>query len=99
MPSTTATRPSEHAAASAIRLGQWRTVVLNDPINLMDYVTSVLHRHFGYPWSTCESLMMQVHTEGRAVVSQGLKERMEADVVAMHGYGLHATLEPAEDGE
>ena len=38
--------------------------------------------------------MLRVHSEGRAVVSTGLRERMEADVVAMHAYGLRATQEP-----
>nr|WP_207382276.1 ATP-dependent Clp protease adapter ClpS [Schaalia vaccimaxillae] len=91
-------RLQKEASVSARAFGKWRTVVLNDPINLMDYVTHVLRRHFGYSWETCESLMMQIHTKGRAVVSEGLKERMEADVVAMHSYGLHATLEPVIDG-
>ena len=53
-------------------------------------------RHFGYSHEQAESLMMQVHTVGRAVVSSGPRERVEADVVALHGYGLHATLEPVE---
>ena len=41
--------------------------------------------------------MMQVHREGRAVVSIGSRERMEADVAAMHRYGLQATLEENRD--
>jgi ATP-dependent Clp protease adaptor protein ClpS len=36
--------------------------------------------------------MLQVHEEGRAVVSTGPLERMETDVAAMHAYGLWATL-------
>ncbi len=59
----------------------------------MDYVTGVFIRHFGYSESKARALMMEVHTRGRAVVSTGMRERMEADVVAMHGYGLKATLE------
>lgn len=75
-------------------LSAWRTVVWNDPINLMDYVTGVFCRHFGYSLARSTALMLEVHHKGRAVVSRGLRERMEADVVALHGYGLHATLEP-----
>ena len=54
----------------------------------------LFRRHFGYPQGQAEALMLRVHSEGRAVVSTGLRERMEADVVAMHAYGLRATLEP-----
>ena len=39
--------------------------------------------------------MMQVHEEGRAIVSRGSRERVETDVQAMHSFGLHATLERA----
>jgi ATP-dependent Clp protease adaptor protein ClpS len=42
--------------------------------------------------------MLQVHTEGRAVVSTGSREEMERDVTAMHGYGLWATLQKADQG-
>jgi ATP-dependent Clp protease adaptor protein ClpS len=37
--------------------------------------------------------MLQVHNEGKAVVSAGSREEMERDVEAMHGYGLWATLQ------
>ena len=40
--------------------------------------------------------MMQVHTEGRAVVASGNREQMEHHVQAMHGYGLQATVARAE---
>jgi ATP-dependent Clp protease adaptor protein ClpS len=33
-----------------------------------------------------------VHKKGKAVVSSGTRERMEADVNVLHGYGLWATL-------
>ncbi len=36
---------------------------------------------------------MEVHTEGKAVVSSGSREEMERDVKAMHSYGLWATLQ------
>ncbi|GAB4070584.1 hypothetical protein GCM10028777_36280 [Angustibacter speluncae] len=69
----------------------WVTIVWNDPVNLMSYVTYVLQDYFGYPRGTAEKLMMDVHTEGRAVVSTGTLEEMERDTEAMHGYGLWAT--------
>ena len=71
----------------------WVTVVWDDPVNLMSYVTFVLQTHFGYGRAKAEKLMLQVHTEGRAVVSNGTREEMERDVTAMHEYGLWATLD------
>ncbi|WP_131105233.1 ATP-dependent Clp protease adapter ClpS [Ornithinimicrobium sufpigmenti] len=71
----------------------WITLVWNDPVNLMSYVTWVFQTHFGYSRAKAEKLMMDVHTEGRAVVSTGTREKMEADTEAMHGYGLWATFQ------
>ena len=71
----------------------WVTLVWNDPVNLMSYVTWVFQTHFGYSRSKAEKLMMDVHSEGRAVVSTGTREKMEADTEAMHGYGLWATFQ------
>lgn len=71
----------------------WITLVWNDPVNLMSYVTWVLQNHFGYPRAKAETLMLDVHQLGRAVVSTGSREKMEADVEAMHGYGLWATYQ------
>ncbi|MDN5686103.1 MAG: ATP-dependent Clp protease adapter ClpS [Brachybacterium sp.] len=75
--------------------GPWVAVVWNDPVNLMSYVVFVLRRHFGYSRLVAEQLMMQVHEEGRAIVSRGSRERVETDVQAMHSFGLRATLERA----
>ena len=71
----------------------WITLVWNDPVNLMTYVAFVFQDYFGYAREKAESLMLQVHNEGRAVVSNGSREEMERDVAAMHGYGLWATLQ------
>jgi ATP-dependent Clp protease adaptor protein ClpS len=40
--------------------------------------------------------MMEVHRDGRSVVSSGTREEMERDVQAMHEYGLWATLSRSE---
>ena len=37
--------------------------------------------------------MLDVHHKGRAVVSQGARERCELDVSRLHAYGLWATLQ------
>lgn len=71
----------------------WITIVWNDPINLMSYVTYVFMTYFKYPRQKAEKLMRDVHHEGRAVVSSGTREEMERDVTAMHSYGLWATLQ------
>jgi len=71
----------------------WITLVWNDPVNLMSYVTFVLQEYFGYDREKATELMLQVHNDGRAVVSTGSREEMERDVAAMHGYGLWATLQ------
>lgn len=70
----------------------WITIVWNDPVNLMSYVTYVFMTYFKYPREKAERLMWQVHHEGRSVVSNGSREEMERDVTAMHSYGLWATL-------
>ena len=71
----------------------WVTIVWNDPVNLMSYVTHVLMELFGYPRSHAEKLMMDVHVKGRAVVSNGTREQMEHDVARLHARGLWATLQ------
>jgi len=71
----------------------WVVIVWNDPINLMSYVTFVLQKLFGYPRAKAEKLMMQVHNEGRAVVSSGPRERAEMDVFRLHEHGLWATMQ------
>ncbi|WP_344490233.1 ATP-dependent Clp protease adapter ClpS [Glycomyces endophyticus] len=70
----------------------WTTVVHNDPVNLMSYVSYVFRTYFGYTDAMAERLMLDVHNKGRAVVSSGSREEMERDVHAMHGYGLWATM-------
>ena len=76
----------------------WVTIVWDDPVNLMTYVTYVLMELFGYSKEKAHSLMMQVHTEGKAVVSTGSREEMEHDVARLHEYGLWATLVRGDQG-
>ena len=71
----------------------WVTIVWNDPVNLMSYVTYVFESYFGHPRELAQRLMKQVHEQGRAVVSTGSLEAMEVDVQAMHEFGLWATLQ------
>ena len=71
----------------------WVTIVWNDPVNLMSYVTYVFQTYFGYSKKKATKLMLDVHHKGKAVVSNGSREEMERDVSAMHGFGLWATLQ------
>ena len=73
----------------------WVTIVWNDPVNLMSYVTFVFQKYFGYDKKKAEKLMLEVHQDGKSVVSTGTREEMERDVQAMHEYGLWATMEKA----
>jgi len=41
-------------------------------------------------------LMLDVHEKGRAVVSNGTRERAEYDVYRLHEHGLWATMQKAD---
>ncbi len=71
----------------------WIVIVWNDPVNLMTYVTLVFRKLFGYSQAKATQLMMQVHNEGRAVVSNGTREKCELDVAKLHAAGLWATMQ------
>jgi ATP-dependent Clp protease adaptor protein ClpS len=71
----------------------WVTIVWNDPVNLMSYVTHVFQTYFGLSRPDAEARMREVHENGRSVLASGGREKMEVDVQAMHGYGLWATLQ------
>lgn len=86
------TAVSERPAEERLLDKGWVTIVWDDPVNLMSYVAHVFTTYFGYPETKATTLMMRVHTEGKAVVSHGTREQMESDVDAMHSYGLWATL-------
>lgn len=73
----------------------WMCIVWDDPVNLMSYVTYVFQTVLGYDRKRAKELMMQVHTEGKAVVSTGEKDKVEADVKKLHVAGLWATMQQA----
>src|SRR5262245_42225643 len=82
----------EEAGLDAVPDTPWVTIVWNDPINLMSYVTYVFQKVFGYAKPKAEKLMLDVHHKGKAVVSNGTREAMERDAEVLHGYGLWATV-------
>ena len=88
---TTVKEPDVDSAIDTDR--PWIVLVWNDPINLMSYVTLVLQKLFGYSLEKATSLMLDVHHKGRAVVSNGTRERAELDVYRLHEHGLWATMQ------
>ena len=70
----------------------WVTIVWNDPVNLMSYVTYVFMKLLGHSRPVAEKLMLDVHTLGKAAVSSGAREKMEADVAKLQAAGLWATM-------
>lgn len=70
----------------------WVTIVWNDPVNLMSYVSWVFRSYFGFSAAEAERRMLQVHNDGKAVVATGPREEVERHAEAMHGFGLWATV-------
>ena len=89
-PGTSAVRETEIVEAID---APWVTIVWDDPVNLMNYVTYVFQKLFGYSEPHATHLMMQVHNDGKAVVSAGSREAMEVDVTKLHAAGLWATMQ------
>lgn len=73
----------------------WNVVVWDDPVNLMSYVTYVFRSYFGFSQTKAQTLMLEVHHNGRSVVASGTLEEAEKHVSALHAYGLWATYEQA----
>jgi ATP-dependent Clp protease adaptor protein ClpS len=82
-----------HSDPSVATQRPWVTIVWDDPVNLMNYVTYILQKLFGYDEPKATKLMLQVHNEGKAVVSSGTRESMEVDVTKLHAAGLWATMQ------
>ena len=95
METETLTRPvetPENKIQEAFERG-WAVVVWNDPINLMSYVVYVFQKLFGYSREKATRLMLDVHQKGKAVVSNGPREKCEFDVSRLHAHGLWATMQ------
>jgi ATP-dependent Clp protease adaptor protein ClpS len=68
----------------------------DDPVNLMQYVTHVFQRVFGWDREKAEKHMLEVHESGKSVLVHENLEKAEFYVHALQEYSLNATLEPAE---
>lgn len=83
----------EFAAGGILGDRAWLVIVWDDPINLMNYVVYVFMKLFGQTRDKATQLMLQVHNEGKAVVSSGTREKAELDVFRLHEHGLWATMQ------
>ena len=90
--SDTLTRTEEDTALDI----PWNVVVHDDPVNLMQYVTVVLMKIFGYDEKKATTLMMQVHRAGRSIVWSGEREKAEFYVQQLQSHQLKTSLEKAE---
>lgn len=68
-------------------------VCWNDPVNLMDYVTHVFQKVFGWRKARAEFHMLQVHNQGKSVLARESLEKAEHFVHQLQKYSLHATME------
>ncbi|HEU5472225.1 MAG TPA: ATP-dependent Clp protease adapter ClpS [Actinophytocola sp.] len=87
------TRVEPTSAELGVEDNPWQTIVWNDPVNLMSYVTYVFQKLFGYSRDQATKLMLDVHHKGKAIVSSGSKEKVEGDVARLHAAGLWATMQ------
>jgi ATP-dependent Clp protease adaptor protein ClpS len=68
----------------------------DDPVNLMNYVTRVFQTVFGWPKAKAEHHMLQVHEQGKSLLTRESLELAEHYVHQLHKYGLKATMEPEQ---
>ncbi|MEM9159655.1 MAG: ATP-dependent Clp protease adaptor ClpS [Verrucomicrobiota bacterium] len=74
----------------------WNVVVLNDPVNLMSYVTMVFKRVLGMNQQKAEKHMLEVHEQGRSIVWSGEREKAETYLYQLQEWQLNAVLEKHE---
>jgi ATP-dependent Clp protease adaptor protein ClpS len=71
----------------------YQVICWDDPVNTMEYVTHVFQAVFRWPKSKAERHMMQVHNQGKSVLTRESLERAEHYVHQLQKYTLHATME------
>jgi ATP-dependent Clp protease adaptor protein ClpS len=96
--SGTVTKPAiEQKTESVEKLAPTFYVICwNDPVNLMDFVTHVFMRIFGWNKQKAEKHMLEVHENGKSVLAREGAEMAEFYVHQLQHYKLLATMEPAE---
>jgi ATP-dependent Clp protease adaptor protein ClpS len=59
---------------------RYQVLLLNDDFTPMDFVVEVLSRFFGLDLTTAETVMMQIHQQGKAICGVYSKEIAEMKV-------------------
>lgn len=85
----------EEKTGSALEPG-YLVICWNDPVNFMDYVTHVFQVVFGWARQKAEFHMLQVHEQGKSILTRESLERAEHYVHQLQKYSLHATMERDE---
>jgi ATP-dependent Clp protease adaptor protein ClpS len=68
----------------------------DDPVNTMQYVTHVFQKIFGWNRQVAEKRMLEVHNNGKSVLTRESLEKAEYYVHQLQQYYLHATMEKAD---
>ena len=71
----------------------WKVIVLNDPVNLMNYVVMVFRKVFGYGEQKAIKHMKEVHELGKSILWSGEREQAESYVFQLQKWRLQAVLE------
>ena len=71
----------------------WKVIVLNDPVNLMNYVVMVFRKVFGYDETKATKHMMEVHELGKSVLWVGEREEAESYMYQLQRWKLQTVLE------
>jgi ATP-dependent Clp protease adaptor protein ClpS len=67
----------------------------NDPVNLMNYVTLVFQKTFGWSKAKAQKHMLEVHHVGKSILIYDSREKAEHYVHQLQSFQLTATMEPA----
>lgn len=86
-------RPEQQTQPSEELEPGYLVICWDDPVNLMDYVTHVFQKVFGWPREKAEHHMLEVHQQGKSLLTRDSFEKAEHYVHQLQGYGLHATME------
>ena len=87
------TRDEKTKSREALEPG-FLVICWNDPVNLMQFVTHVFQKVFGWDKQRAEKHMLEVHEKGKSVLTRESLEKAEHYVHQLQGYSLHATMEP-----
>lgn len=71
----------------------WKVVVINDPVNLMNYVVMVFKKVFGYDENKATKHMKEVHELGKSVLWVGDRERAENYAYQLQLWKLQTILD------